>query len=460
MRVQIYNAITRLVIKNISTFQDFAYGATFRRDGRLLVAGDEGGFVRLFDISRKNILRLFKGHRAPVHRTFFASDNIHIASFSDDKSVKYWDIPSEKVVHTFYEHQDYIRAGCVSPIYSNILLSGGYDNKLKLYDVRTASSVMQMNHGNPVESVIFLPSGGIVLSAGGTDIKVWDTFNGGKLLAKITQHHKTVTCLRMASNGKRLMSSGLDHHINVYDIATYEKVHNFDYSNAVLSVGIAPKNEILVAGLVNGLISMQRMENTESQQKTEKTNETTLTTANEVIGDYSRKAEAKYDKWLRKYEYTKALDEVLLPYVVNKSPHITVGLVQELIRRKGLERAFAGRTHKSISIILSFFLRYISDQRFTRTIIDAANVLLNVYEDNFKQFSGDIGQKFLLFLKRLRKEEELTNDFLKIHGAIDLLILNSSAADEIQPNPIDIENEIIELEPSELAKQTFINTIK
>lgn len=43
-----------------------AYGATFRGDGRLLVAGSEEAVVKLFDIQSKNILRVFTGHTGPV----------------------------------------------------------------------------------------------------------------------------------------------------------------------------------------------------------------------------------------------------------------------------------------------------------------------------------------------------------------------------------------------------------
>jgi WD40 repeat protein len=39
-----------------------------------------------------------------VHRCFFTLDKTHIASFSDDKSVCLWDIPSENKVTSFSEH--------------------------------------------------------------------------------------------------------------------------------------------------------------------------------------------------------------------------------------------------------------------------------------------------------------------------------------------------------------------
>lgn len=78
---------------------------------------------------------------------------------------------------------------------------------------------------------------------GGTDIKVWDALAGGKLLAKITQHHKTVTCLKIASNGHRILSGSLDRHVKVYDAGTYKTLHALDYPNAVLSIGISVRKK-------------------------------------------------------------------------------------------------------------------------------------------------------------------------------------------------------------------------
>lgn len=59
-----------------------------------------------------------------------------------------------------------MRAGAVSPVSPDIILSGGYDNFVKMYDKRSESVVFNVNHGAPVESVLFLPTGGIFLSAG------------------------------------------------------------------------------------------------------------------------------------------------------------------------------------------------------------------------------------------------------------------------------------------------------
>ena len=39
-----------------------------------------------------------------MHRCKFTADNIHVVSFSDDKSVALWDIPSETEIVKFAEH--------------------------------------------------------------------------------------------------------------------------------------------------------------------------------------------------------------------------------------------------------------------------------------------------------------------------------------------------------------------
>lgn len=462
VRVQIYNPITKLVTKNISRFHKNAYGGVFGKDGRLLIAANEEGYVKLFDTSTKSVLRLFRGHKSATHRAYFTADRIRVASFSDDHSVKLWDISSEKCIQTYSEHKDYIRAGCVSPVSSDVLLSGGYDHKVKMYDTRTNTVIFEVNHGSPVESLLFLPTGGIFISAGGTHVNVWDAFTGGKMLATMSQHTKTVTCLRLASNGRKLMSGSLDRKVKIYDIASYQTVHSLDFPNAVLSLGIAPNDETLAVGMVDGLVSIQRMDTSEDSSTTIQSKRqipaNITSVADEMIEDFQKKTEAKYDKWLRKYEYTKALDEVLLPYVVNKSPHVTVSLMQELIRRKGLERALAGRTHKSLSSIIQFLIRYIGDHRFTRILIDVANILLNVYEADFRQFTGEIGKQFLNLSKKLHKEEQLTLDFLKFHGALEFIMAGASVADT-QSDQIDFTTKpdaSNQMKPSDYAKQKFI----
>ena len=45
-------------------------------------------------------------------------------------------------------------------------LSGGYDHTVKMFDTRMGESIMTVEHGAPVESVLMFPTGGVFISAG------------------------------------------------------------------------------------------------------------------------------------------------------------------------------------------------------------------------------------------------------------------------------------------------------
>lgn len=56
---------------------------------------------------------------------------------------------------------------------------------------------------------------------GGSTIKVWDALAGGKLLASVSNHHKTVTCMCFCSDYKRLLSGSLDRSATWVTYITY-----------------------------------------------------------------------------------------------------------------------------------------------------------------------------------------------------------------------------------------------
>ncbi|GIY09092.1 u3 small nucleolar RNA-associated protein 15 homolog [Caerostris extrusa] len=154
-KVQLYNTAESKLQSTFSRFKRTAYGGVFRKDGNLLVAGSEDGFLRLFDVQGNRMLRVFKGHKAATHRCNFTPSGVNIVSFSDDKTAAFWDIPTETKLRSFEGHKDYIRAGAVTS--QDFFISGSYDHTVKLWDARTGGTVSTVDHGAPVESVIMFP---------------------------------------------------------------------------------------------------------------------------------------------------------------------------------------------------------------------------------------------------------------------------------------------------------------
>ncbi|TDG41547.1 hypothetical protein AWZ03_012033 [Drosophila navojoa] len=440
VRVQIYNLVTKLVVKNLSRFQKTAYGANFRQDGRLLAAGDEEGHVKIFDTTSRNILRLFKGHKAPVHRAFFTADKLQLASFADDKSVRLWDVTNEKVVQTYEDaHSDYIRAGAMHPQASHMFISGGYDGKINLYDTRAEKTITKtLDHGCPVESMLFLPNGSIFITAGGTHVRVWDLISGSRLLTTMSQHHKTITCLGLGSDGRRLLSGGLDRHVKIYDVSTYKTVHTLSYPNAVVSLGVAAKDQAVVAGMVDGLVSIKRMivESKPSHlkqirvshfkarmQRMQKARPPSRVSVDQVVSERRRGVKLqKFDKHLRKYNYKKALDCVCTPINVSKHPEIIVAVITELQHRGALQAALTDRKDITIIRFINFLCKHLGEVRFMRPLLNAANAVLDVFEKTAYAYNKPMIDALERLERTMKSEVQLTCQLLQIKGALEMII--------------------------------------
>lgn len=454
MRVQVYNPITKLVVKNLSRFRENAYGATFKSDGKLICAGGEEGVVKLFDVSSKSLMRLFKGHTAAVHRNYFIPGKPQIISCSDDKTVKLWDIPTEKEIISFSEHADYIRAGCINPTLPNIFISGGYDNKINMYDLRTKEVALSLDHGAPVEALLFLPGGGIFLSAGGNDIKVWDSFAGGRFLGNISEHHKTVTCLQMASDNKRILSGSLDRHVKVYDL-NFKVVHTLNYTNSVLSLGISKNDDTLVTGLVDGVVCIHRRseEKVERKVPSEYKNEELNMQIDSFIPEVQQEKESKYDKYLRKFQFTKALDSVFLQYVARKTPEKTVAVLEELMNRKALHKALNGKDDDFVKRFLQFSIREITNDRFSTVIKKAFEIFLDVFEDNISKWPMEnkrLLEHFRDLYERILETEEA---FVHLNSVLDLLCFSAGKLNNA------VEENSLHLLPSEEAQKNLVLNI-
>uniref|UniRef100_A0A8C9RVF8 U3 small nucleolar RNA-associated protein 15 homolog n=1 Tax=Scleropages formosus TaxID=113540 RepID=A0A8C9RVF8_SCLFO len=373
-RIHIYGPYSQEPVKSFTRFKDTAYSGTFRSDGQLLVAGSEEALIRLFDVSGRVALREYTGHSKAVHFTDFSADRFHILSGSDDYTCRLWDIPSSAEVSRYSEHTDYVRCGTPSRLNPDVFITGSYDHTVKVFDSRKERSVMTMDHGQPVESVLLFPSEGLLVSAGGRYVKVWDMLKGGQVLVSLKNHHKTVTCLCMSSTGQRLLSGSLDRHVKVYSTTTYKVVHNFDYAASILSIALAPNDDSIIAGMTNGVLSVKHKKHPEDRKMVGGTSrhrpayrvfvkgKNYMPKQDDFLVRKREKAHLKqYDKELKRFQVSKALDSVLKPHVRLKTPEVTVAVIQELNRRGTLKNALAGRDEKGLSILLSFLIRHLHE---------------------------------------------------------------------------------------------------
>ncbi|KAJ1679284.1 snoRNA-binding rRNA-processing protein [Spiromyces aspiralis] len=439
LRVQVYSSRTSSLKRSVSRFTNTARSASFRSDGKLMVAGDDSGLVQIFNANSRAILRTLRGHTDPVHFTRFMPDKTHVLSCSNDKTVRVWDMPRQEAVCVFSGHTDYVRTGAVCAETPHIAISGSYDHTVKLWDVRAGECVATIEHGEPVENVLAYPGGSLVAVAGGPCVKVYDLLAGGRQLATLGNHEKTVTSLCFDGAGSRLLTGSLDHHVKIYDVQDYRMVHSIKYPAPVLSVGVAPDDTVLAVGMASGLLSIRkRVQTAEETQERERelqrifggTYEYFLRNRAYAGGDDDfriesrrRKRLADYDKYLKSFQYTNALDAVLSN---NRTGLTVVSLLQELMHRDGLRQALAGRDELSLDPVVRFLIKYIAYPRYSSLLIDVANTLLDIYGPVLGQ-SAAMSELLGRLRHRIKVELRLQGELQKLMGSMDMLIAASES---------------------------------
>ncbi|CAE6465408.1 unnamed protein product [Rhizoctonia solani] len=458
--VQILAPKTHKVTKNISRFKGTARSANIRKDGKLIVAGDDTGLIQIFDINSRAILRTLNEHKQPVHVTKFSpQDSTQLVSCSDDTTVKLWDIPSETAIHTFASHTDYVRAGQVSPSNPALILTGSYDATVRLFDTRTGTCTMTMGADlarvGPVEDVLMFPSGSLAVAATGNILRAWDLVAGGRCVRALSNHQKSITSLAFDGTASRLLTGGLDQLVKVYDVTTYRVVHTMRYPAPVLSLAVSPDDTHIAAGMVDGSLSVRRRQpkpseaaasaprtsesgvydffmgggsfalgGSNSRPKARKGKQTsTIGILDEFRVEKRRQKRLReYDRLLKNFKYAAALDAILRK---NVPPTTAFSLISELMHRDGLRTALGGRDDVSLEPVLRLLIKHISDPRFGNMCCDVAGIVIDMYTSILGR-SPLIDTLFVRLRRKLEQELKFQRELRLLGGALDMILASAA----------------------------------
>ncbi|KAL6502830.1 hypothetical protein OROHE_023998 [Orobanche hederae] len=438
----------------ISAFSDTAASASFRCDGKLLAAGDLTGTVHVFDPKSRGHLRRLKGHSAAARVVRYPrfSDKLHLFSGGDDSVVKYWDITTEKCEFNLLGHKDYVRCGDASPVNDKLFVSGSYDHRIKLWDVRESNAVcvMDLNHENPVESVIYLPSGGLIATAGGDSVKIWDVIGGGKLLYSMESHNKTVTSLCLGKVRKtsgnedeqyRILSVSLDGYLKVFDYARFKITYTMRFPEPLYSVGFSPDCSTRVVGtskgnlyiarrkkkmegenLIDGRVGLKDVAENELQRKVLRPSyfryfhrgQNVKPSEGDFLIERPKKVKvAEHDKLLKKFRHKEAL----VASLSKKNPENIVAVVEELVARKKLLKCVLNLDSDELGLLLMFLQKYSTMPRYAGLLTKLANKVVELRAEDIR--SSDQLRNHIRNLKRDVEEEiRVQQSLLEVQGII------------------------------------------
>ena len=202
--VKIWDAATGTERAIFERDESFPHGCAFSADGTLLATG-ENNIIRLVDLAKGNERAVLKTW-GPVKQIAFEPDGKWLTATG--YSLRTWDLRAALVPRFDEGHTHEVTAVAYAPG-GTAIASGSEDRTVKIWDLaRRKPRLTLRGHEAEVTSLVFTPDGKSVITASlDRTVRIWDA-NDGRERAKLIGHTLPVVSVAISPDGRMVASAG------------------------------------------------------------------------------------------------------------------------------------------------------------------------------------------------------------------------------------------------------------
>jgi WD40 repeat protein len=219
--IKLWDVATGAHVRDFIGHTQGVYDVDFSRRKNLLASASRDATVKVWDVASGQPIRTFLGHEGAVKSVSFSQDGNLLASAGNDDTIRLWDVSSGKSVRTLSDDGGggvYVVA--FSPGSDQVAVGNGY-GKIKIWSVDSGQLVRTLpGHNKLVKALLYTPDGKLLVSGGWDNtLKFWDVKTGQEL-DRLTAYPNAVwgrvLSLALSPDGRTLAVGGIwaDHQLD------------------------------------------------------------------------------------------------------------------------------------------------------------------------------------------------------------------------------------------------------